>query len=198
MISPVVNSASAVWSWGQLSLRYAYEEHKDYFGLSQIGGSPAATLTNQHSKDTGHKFVVLWRIANTRLTGMVERLKYNNDETSNGQVNEYKRDAWYVVIEQFFAGGKTSVFGSYGRANDGNCTRIGSTSTACITAGLGAKYMTLGWIYRFSKRTELVVAYYKMDNKYAGQYSPGPMVNGASIAPGADTTGAGVGLFHSF
>jgi len=27
-----------VWSWGQLSLRYAYEEHKDYFGLAQLGG----------------------------------------------------------------------------------------------------------------------------------------------------------------
>ena len=198
IVSPVVNSASAVWTWGQLSLRYAYEEHKDYFGLSQIGGSPAGTLTNQHSKDTGHKVVALWRIGSTRLTGMVERLKYANNETSNGQVNQYKRDAWYVVLEQFFAGNKMSVFGSYGRANDGECTRIGSTSTPCITAGLGAKYMTLGWIYRFSKRTELVIAYYRMDNKYAGQYSTGPAVNAVSVAPGADTTGAGVGLIHFF
>ena len=197
-ISPVVNSASAVWTWGQLSLRYAYEEHKDYFGLSQLGGSAAGTATNPHSKDTGHKFVWLWRIGNTRFTGLVERLKYTNDDTTNGQVKEYKRDAWYVVLEQFFAGGKTSVFGSYGRANDGDCVRVGASSSACITTGLGAKYMTLGWIYRFSKRTELVIAYYRMDNKLSGQYSPGPAVNAVSVAPGADTTGAGVGLIHFF
>jgi predicted porin len=58
--------------------------------------------------------------------------------------------------------------------------------------------MTLGWIYRFSKRTELVVAYYKMDNKLNGQYSTGPAVNAVQVAPGADTTGAGVGLIHFF
>jgi hypothetical protein len=37
-----------------------------------------------------------------------------------------------------------------------------------------------------------------MDNKLSGQYSPGPMVNGASIAPGADTQAFGVGMWHSF
>ena len=198
IISPVVNSFAAVWNWGQLSLRYGYEEHKDYFGMSQLGGSAAGTLANQHSKDTGHKFVWLYRIGNTRFTGLYEKLKYTNEDTTNGQVKEYKRDAWYLVLEQFFSGNKMSVFGSYGRAADGDCTRVGVTSSACITTALGAKYMTLGWIYRFSKRTELVIAYYKMDNKLNAQYSPGPAVNAVSVAPGADTTGAGVGLIHFF
>jgi len=57
--------------------------------------------------------------------------------------------------------------------------------------------MTLGYIYRFSKRTEGYLAYYKMTNKENGMYSPGPVV-GAVIAPGADTTGFGGGLWHSF
>jgi predicted porin len=196
IISPVVNSASAVWSWGQLSLRYAYEEHKDYFGLSQLGGGTAGTLTNGHSKDTGHKFVVLYRIGNTRITGMVEQLKYHNNDGAAGNVSEYKRSAWYGVIEQFFAGNKMSVFGSYGRAADGTCTRVGPL--ACVTADLGAKYMTVGFIYRFSKRTEGFIMAYKLDNKRNGQYSPGPMVNGASIAPGADTSAAGIGMIHFF
>jgi predicted porin len=196
ILSPVVNSASAVWSWGQLSLRYAYEEHKDYFGLTQLGGGAAGTLANAQSKDTGHKFVVLYRVGDTRITGLVEQLKYHNNDGTAGNVYEYKRSAWYVVLEQFFAGNKMSVFGSYGRAADGSCARVGPI--ACLTTDLGAKYMTLGYIYRFSKRTEGFIAYYRMDNKRSGQYSPGPMVNGASIAPGADTTAAAIGMIHFF
>ena len=196
IVSPVVNSVSAVWSAGQLSLRYAYEEHKDYFGLSQLGGGAAGTLTNSSSKDTGHKFVVLYRIANTRLTGMIEQLKYTNDDSGAGNVKEYKRTAWYGVVEQFFDANKQSFFASYGRAADGTCTRVGPL--ACVTAELGAKYMTLGYIYRFSKRTEGFIMYYRLDNKRNAQYSPGPMVNGASIAPGADTAAAGLGMIHFF
>ena len=193
---PVVNSFSAVWNWKALSLRYAYEEHRDYFGLTQLGGGAAGTATNAHSKDSGHKFVWLYRIGNTRLTGLVEQLKYRSDDSGAGNVREYKRNAWYAVIEQFFGGNTNSMFFSYGQAQAGTCSRVGPL--ACTTNDLGAKYMTVGFIHRFSKRTELIVAYYKMDNERSAQYSPGPMVNGASIAPGADTQAFGLGLYHSF
>jgi predicted porin len=195
IINPTINSFAAVWSWGQLSLRYAYEEHRDYFGLSQIGGGAAGTLTNAHSKDTGHKFVWLYRIGNTRFTGLVEELKYTNEDSGAGNVTSYKRNAWYAVLEQFFAN-QQSVFVSYGQAANGSCTRVGPL--ACNTNDLGAKYMTLGYIYRFSKRTELVVAYYKMDNKKNAQYSPGPTVSTAAVAAGADTQAFGAGIWHSF
>jgi predicted porin len=125
VISPTVNSFSAVWSWGALSLRYAYEEHRDYFGLTQLGGGAAGTLTNPGSKDTGHKFVWLYRIGNTRFTGLVEQLKYTSEDTGAGNVREYKRNAWYFVLEQFFAANKMSVFGSYGQAANGTCSRVG-------------------------------------------------------------------------
>ena len=197
IVAPTVNSVSVVWSVGQLSLRYAYEEHRDYFGLTQLGGAGAAgTVANPHSKDTGHKFVWLWRIGNTRFTGLVEQLKYTNEDSGAGNVREYKRNAWYAVLEQFFAANKQSVFASYGQAANGTCSRVGPL--ACITTDLGAKYMTLGYIYRFSKRTEGFVYYYRMDNKRSGQYSTGPAVNGVSVAPGADTVGAGVGMIHFF
>ena len=197
MVSPTLTSFAAVWNWGQLSLRYGYEEHRDYFGLTQLGGAGAAgTLTNPHSKDSGHKFVWLWRIGNTRFTGLVESLRYRNDDTGAGNVREYKRTAWYGVLEQFFAANRQSVFISYGQAANGSCERVGPIT--CITTDLGAKYMTLGYIYRFSKRTEGFVYYYRMDNKRSGQYSPGPMVNAATIAPGADTTAAGLGMIHFF
>jgi predicted porin len=197
IISPTVNSFAVVWNWGQLSLRYGYEQHNDYFGLSQLGGAGAVgTATNSSSKDTGHKFVWLWRIANTRFTGLVEQLKYTNNDSAAGNVREYKRTAWYGVIEQFFDASRQSLFFSYGRAADGSCVRNGPL--ACSTIDLGAKFMTMGYIYRFSKRTEGFIHYYRMDNKRNAQYSPGPTVNAVSIAPGADTTGAGVGMIHFF
>jgi len=195
VLSPIVNSFAVNWTWKQLSLRYAYEEHRDYFGLTQIGGGAAGTLTNAHSKDKAHKFVWLYRIGNTRFTGLVERLEYNSEDSGAGNVRQYKRDAWYAVVEQFFLNNQ-SVFLSYGRADAGNCSRVGPL--ACVTTDLGAKYMTLGYVYRFSKRTEIFLAYYKMDNQRSAQYSPGPFVNGTTIAPGADTQAWGFGMWHYF
>jgi predicted porin len=195
VIKPVVFAASAQYDVGTLSLRYAYEEHKDYFGMSQLGGSAAGTATNSSSKDRGHKLVALWRIGNTRLTGLYEQLEYKNGDNLAGAVKSYKRNAWYGVIEQFFAN-KSSVFVSYGKAAEGSCERVGGTS--CITSGLGANYLTAGYIYRFSKRTEVFAMYYRLVNQESAQYSPGPMVNAVSIAPGADTNAYGVGMIHFF
>lgn len=195
-VKPTVFGASLVYNVGTLSLRYAYEEHKDYFGMSQIGGSAAGTATNGSSKDYGHKFVVLYRIGNTRLTGLYEILEYKNNDSTPNAVKSYKRNAYYGVIEQFFGANSTSsVFISYGRSEDGSCSRVGGTS--CLSNALGADYMTLGYIYRFSKRTEVFFGYYRMKNKENGSYSPGPFI-AAAPAPGVEITGAGVGMYHSF
>jgi predicted porin len=193
IITPWIWAASAQYDLGTLSLRYAYEEHLNYFGMSQLGGS-VVSATNAQSKDRGHKFVVLYRIGSTRITGLVEQLKYHNSDNVLGNLSDYQRNAWYAVIEQFF--GNNSVFVSYGTAADGSCGRVGGAS--CSTRNVGAKYMTVGYIYRMSKRTELFIAAYKMDNKSNGTYSTGPFVNAVSIAPGADTTAAGVGMIHYF
>ncbi|HET9652011.1 MAG TPA: porin, partial [Usitatibacter sp.] len=151
-ISPTVTGAYIVYDRGALSLRYAYDQHKDYFGMSQIGGSAAGTSANPSSKDEGHKFVVLWTIADTRITGQWERLRYHNDDSLATAINEYKRNAFYVVLEQRFSGGRQSVFGAYGRAYDGSCSRV--NGSACSTANIGANFWNVGYIYRFSKKTE--------------------------------------------
>ena len=195
VIAPVVNAASVQYDVGKLSLRYAYEEHRDYFGMAQLGGAAAGTLTNSGSKDKAHKFVLLWVIGNTRITGMVEQLDYSTEDSVAGNVNRYKRTAWYGVLEQRFAN-NSSVWISYGRAADGSCSRVGGA--ACSTHALGADYLTLGYIYRFSKRTEVFAAYYRLNNKESAQYSPGPTVSTLAVAPGADTSAAGVGMIHYF
>jgi predicted porin len=196
IVSPTVTAASAQFDLGTLSLRYAYEQHNDYFGMAQLGGSAGATATNPSSKDQGHKFVVLYRIGNTRLTGLAERLEYRSDDALAGAVSKYKRTAYYGVFEQRFGtGARSSVWISYGRAADGSCSRVGAG--ACLTQALGADYMTLGYIYRFSRRTEVFAMYYRMKNKANGTYSPGPFV-AAAPAPGADTNAAGFGMVHYF
>lgn len=194
-VAPTVAAASIQYDVGKLSLRAAYEQHDDYFGMSQIGGSAAGTAANSSSRDRGYKFVVLWVIGHTRLTGLVEQLEYRNDDSLAGAVNKYKRTAWYGVAEQRFAN-NSSVFVSYGRAGAGSCSRVGGA--ACSTTGLSADYMTLGYIYRFSVRTEVFAAYYRMKNQENAQYSTGPTVSGAAVAPGADTSAYGVGIIHFF
>lgn len=195
VITPTLEAASIQYDVGKLSLRAAYEQHNDYFGMSQIGGSAGATATNTSSRDRGYKFVVLYVIGKTRITGLVEQLEYRNDDSLVGAVNKYKRTAWYGVIEQRFAN-NSSVFASYGHAASGSCSRVGGA--ACSTSALGADYMTTGFIYRFSVRTEVFLAYYRMNNQHNAQYSPGPTVSGAAVAPGADTSAYGGGIIHFF
>lgn len=195
VIKPTVTGGYVQYDRGTLSLRYAYDQHRDYFGLTQLGGGAAGTATNPKSKDEGHKFVVLWTIANTRITGQWDRLRYRNEDQSAANINEYKRDAYYAVLEQRFFGGRQSVWGAYGRANDGSCRKVNGTS--CVTSGLGATFWNVGYIYRFSKRTEGFLYYYKVDNKESGTYSIGPGL-GPTIAPGAEVTGWGTGIQHFF
>ena len=197
-IAPQIFSIAARYSIGSLTLAYGYEQHDDYFGLSALSagaGSAGGSLTNTGSKDKAHKVTGIYSIGNTRITGAFEQLEYTNSDSAADAIRSYKRKAWYLQVEQKFGAGQHSLYGSYGEADDGSCSRNGSL--ACVTNGQGAKYYVLGYIYRFSKRTEVFAAYYHLDNEASGTYSPFPFV-GATVAPGADTTGAGIGMIHYF
>jgi len=195
-IKPTIGSAMLEYDWGKLSLRYAYEQHNDYFGMTQLGGSAAGTFANPSSKDHAHKFVVLYVIGKTRLTAMWEALDYKNDDSLAGAISQYKRNAYYGVVEQRFEN-NSSVFLSYGHANQGSCTRVGGA--VCSTTDLAADYYTVGYIYRFSAATEGFVSYYRLTNKASAQYSTGPQAVGVSPpAPGADTSAGGIGMIHYF
>ncbi|APV50778.1 hypothetical protein BWI17_14440 [Betaproteobacteria bacterium GR16-43] len=192
-IQPVIWSGNLQYDVGGLSLRYAYEQHEDYFGMSQLGGGAGATLLNPSSKDQGNKLVAIWRIGSFRLAGILEELKYHNDDSTAGNVNDYKRKAYYALGEYYF--GKASVWAAYGKAEDGTCSRVGGAS--CSTVDLGADYISAGLVYNFSKRTQVIATYYKVDNKKSGTYTVQPPVGGP-IAAGADTMAFGVGIAHFF
>jgi predicted porin len=200
-IRPTMESAAVMYDVGSLSLRYGYDRHDDYFGLSALSQLPNTsapdTLSNRSSRDEAHKGVVLWRIANTRLAAAFEQLRYHNDETLAGGLREYKRTSWYGLVEQFFWNGASSVWASYGRAQDGSCQRAGGI--ACSTKDMGANWVNVGWVYRFSKRTEVFLTYYKLTNKQSGTYSVQPIVAVSNVmAPGGDIESYGLGIVHYF
>jgi predicted porin len=195
-ISPTVLSAAVMYDIGGLSVRYAYEQHDDYFGMTQLGGSAGGSVANSSSKDRGQKLVAIWRFGSSRLAGIYERLEYKNSDSTASAMSNYKRNSYYVLGEQRFGtNNNNSLWAAYGRADDGSCGRVGGAS--CATNDLGADYVSAGYIHRLSKRTELIATYYKVTNKTSGTYAVQPPVGGP-VAPGADTSAFGVGIAHFF
>jgi predicted porin len=177
---------------GGLTLRYAYEQHNDYFGLAQLGGT-GPSASNASAKDAGHKLVAIYRFGNAKLVAAYDMLSYKTDETAAG-VNEYERDSFYLLAEQAF--NKHHVWITYGSADKGSCTLVGGS---CSTNGLGSTQTALGYLYRFDKHTDVYAGYYKLSNDDSASYAVFPPIAGpGNTAPGADTTGFGIGMLYSF
>ncbi|MBI3144099.1 MAG: porin, partial [Pseudogulbenkiania sp.] len=99
-IDPALWSASLSYNNGPLSVSYAYEQHRDYFGLTQLGGSAGATASNASSWDEGHTLVALYSFpSDTRVGLIVERLSYRNDDAAVNAVTDFKRHAWYALVQ---------------------------------------------------------------------------------------------------
>ena len=197
-ISPDIFSGLLSYDSGPLKLRYAVELHRDYFGLSLLGGSPGGTLTNPSSRDFGQQGVASYTLrfseaVATRLVGTVDYLYYENDDAVGGNVDQYERLAYYLLIEQALS--RHHVWAAYGRAQPGSCSRVGGA--ACSTDGLGAQMLTLGYLYRFSPHTDVYVAAYQVDNENASTYAPFPPIDPIP-APGANVRSIGIGMLHHF
>jgi predicted porin len=190
-ITPTIWSAAVTWQGEGLRVDYMHEQHSDYFGLAQIGGAPGATPTNAASSDYGNQVILTYKVADWRFVGTWERLTYTSDDTVQGNVERFAKDAWWVSVQPRF--GPHQVWASYGQASAGSCERVGGLS--CSTAGLGAKQWVVGWSYSLTKRTEVYGAYFQVINDASAQYTTLPPL---FAAPGADTRGADIGVMHSF
>lgn len=197
-VTPTVVSALVGYKWKTLSLYAAYERHDDYFGLSQLNAAKASTAgssANPSSRDEGMEFVAIYTVpaTRTRITALVEQLKYHNDEQGTaGFLREYKRSAWTVSVQQPL--GAHKLWATYGSAGQGSAQGFGAGSTD--TAGLGATQLSLGYSYALGKQADVVASYYTVKNDAAGTYGVFPVLSG--INPGADTRGFGVGLLYTF
>jgi len=192
-ISPDVLSGSISYEMpGLFTVRYAYEQHDDYFGMAQVGGSAGATATNHSSKDMAHKLMAGLLLPTTKVFGVVERLIYDTDDTAAAAVKHYRRDAWFVEGIQKF--GDLGIWVSFGQALSGECEIV--SGAACSTNQLGAMQYAVGGFYDFGKRTTIYASYFGVVTDDAATYSIFPAVG--TTAPGADTRSFGLGILHSF
>ena len=192
-ISPDIISALVSYKNGPLLVSLGYERHNDYFGLSQIGGAAGGTLTNASSHDAGQELVASWTFTTgTKVSAIVEQLSYNTDDTVVGDINQYKRVAWYTLLQQRF--GAHQLWAAYGSASAGSCAKVGGG--VATTNGLGGAEYSVGYTYSLSKAADIFLSYYGMTNDRSASYAvfPSPGI----VAPGASTKGFGLGLLYAF
>jgi predicted porin len=210
-VNPYLLSGSLGYDNSWLRLRYAAEYHNDLFGTSRVGG-PAVSFANPTSGDTGHLALAAVTLNadtayKTRLVVTGDLLKYHtDDETAQGGfMTDFSRTAVYALAQQTF--GPHNVWGAFGQAAEGSCTATGNFP--CVTRGMSAKYVTLGYLYSFGQASGVYAIGYGLFNDSSARYSPFPFMearastvpglpNFAEVAPGSDTTGFGIGFVHSF
>jgi len=192
-VSPTLWSALLSYKNGGLSISYGHECHNDYFGLAQMGGSAGATATNASSKDLGDELVASYAFSTgTKVSAIVEKLSYDTDDTAVGKVNHYQRNAFYLLLQQRW--GAHQLFASYGKADAGSVTVVGGGPAT--SNGLGGTQWSGGYVYSLSKTADLYVSAYGMNNDRSASYALFPPVG--KVAPGASTTGFGLGILYTF
>jgi len=192
-ISPDLLSGLLTYKAGPLVVSVGFERHNDYFGLSQLGGAPGATLTNTTSHDDGTELVASWTFpTGTKVSGIFEQLTYNTSDTLVGDINQYKRSAYYCLVQQRL--GRHQVWGSFGSAGAGSATRTGGGTAS--TNGVAGREYALGYSFALSASSDLFASYYGMNNDRSASYAlfPSP----GTVAPGASTKGFGLGLLLTF
>lgn len=201
-VDPTVLSMSAQYEYGPVFLGYAFERHRDLFGLSALAPAAQAPLVlatpgfaSISAADRGGKLVVRYTLSDTQFGLMWEELKYERSVStaSIGAFNEYKRRA--IVVTLLHKVGKGTIRSLYSKAGDGTCGRVGGST--CDTAGLGAKQFSLGYSHTLSKRTDIYGFYTRVTNGARGSYQ---FANGAGLgaAPGSSSIGYVSGIRHTF
>ncbi len=171
---PSLTSAAVVYEQGPWYATLAHERHHEYQG--------------QGLSDSGTKLAVARRFGDTRVALLAERLEY---ETAAGGLD---RNAWYVsVTHQLGAHGLRLALAHAGDGKGADGNRVGFIRGGART---GATHVTLGYEYTLSKRTALYAYFTHLDNEANGGYDFA--INSLDAAPGANLTGAALGLRHAF
>ncbi len=193
-ISPTIYSASLRYEYGPFTAAYSFEQHRDYFGLTQLGGAASSLATNNTSRDNGNKATLSYKLWDTtQLNVAFEQLAYNNSDSAGSDLIHYHRNLVYFAGKHQI-GANTFRMG-FGNAWAGSCKR--ADASVCSTTGLDAKHYALGYSYSFSKRTDLYAFWTRVNN---GQFATYQLGNGAglSAAAGNHSQGFGLGFRHVF
>lgn len=197
-LSPDIISGALAYDIGPLHLRYGVEVHRNYFGLSLLGGAPGGTAQNPTSQDVGQQAVAAYTIefsdrVTTRLVANFDYLFYENDDRVGGHVDQYQRAAFYGLLDQSY--GPHHLWLAYGQADRGQCSLVGGGP--CSTDGLGARLMTIGYLWRLAASTDVYAVAYQVVNQRAATYTPFPPID-PQPTPGANVRSIGVGMLYRF
>jgi hypothetical protein len=213
MLSPETNpymvSIGGGFDFAGLRLRYAWENHHDYFGLGYISGVEAPGVEFRTSNDWGNRAVVEYTLTitpdvKTRVAVTGEYLKYTLHAEPGypvvpGKLSSYSRPAVYGLLEQTIS--RHHVWGAYGRAFSGECTRFANadgTVAPCSTSYIGAHYVMAGYMFAFSETAQAFLMGYRLMNERSGLYVTAPALAREGLSPGYDQTGVGIGFYYAF
>jgi predicted porin len=192
-VDPYLIGANLNYEGFGFRVRYAFELHKDFFGLSQLGGN-GASATNGSSTDVGHALTIQYLTSSTdaptRLVLAGDLLQYKDDDSAPGAINEYTRPGVYALVEQAF--GPHHVFGAFGMGLEGSCELVGGADCAASDK-TGAMYLNLGYLYAITAATNVHATFYDVINDDGGRFG-----SLGGIAAGADQIGFGIGVIHVF
>jgi predicted porin len=202
--NPYIVSIGGGFDFRGLRLRYAWENHHDYFGLGYINQllTGAPNEQTRTANDWGNKAVAQYTLTvnpdiKTRVVGIFEHLKYTVDATIPDNINSYERPAFYALLQQTLFG--HSVWGAYGRAYPGKCERLsGGPLGTCSTAHVGAKYMMGGYMYEFTANAQAFAMVYRLINERSAVYVTSPALAREGLSPGLDQFGAALGFSWAF
>jgi predicted porin len=190
---PEIFSALVAYQQPGFGVRLGYELHVDYFGLTQLGGSPAPTPTNRSSEDRALELITWYELpTGTKISAIGERLDYSSSDKVVGAVDRYQRYAFYALVQHRIEAHQ--LWAAFGMADDGSCHLVGEAP--CSTDGLWGRQWSVGYSYSLAKSADLYAAYYQMDNGRSAAYATFPPL--ATVAPGATTRGLGVGILYTF
>jgi hypothetical protein len=214
--NPYIASLAAAYDWEGLRVRYAWESHHDYFGMAYIGQDILAipSFTVPSANDWGNLALLEYTLAldedlRTRLTAVGEYLIYKMNraqpdpasmtaDNTPGVPYRYARPALYLQLHQTIA--EHNVWGAYGRAFDGECSRFPSadgTPAPCVTDKIGAEWIQAGYMYRFTENAGVFFSAYRLRNERSGLYFTAALSR-EGLSPGLDQLGAGLGLYYTF
>ena len=199
-------SMGAEYKRGPWEIGLAHEIHNDYFagsnGLNTNGGAARALANARdgsdgvHSKDTGTRLTVVYRVGGTALQANYGVVEFDESGAPAGKFDNYDNKRWSMTWQQKWKGTPWRTTLAYGSSSAGSCSIAGGV--ACTTKGLDGNMIVLATDYSFSKRTALFAAYARINNGEAALYRNLQNASSSSLAPGADIVTWAAGIRHNF
>jgi predicted porin len=192
-LRPALYSGAVVYEGGPLYATAAYERHKDFEALNTLLGAAQSS-----GKDDAWKAGVQYSFNSTWSLGAVaEHLKYHADNISGLGAFERKITNWYVVGK--YNVGPHSVALSYGQKGEEKLSGAGFSDLPESKAN----QITARYGYSLSKRTSLYAFATRINNDAnAFQTFGNSPITATQLfrdpARGADPTGFGLGMIHTF